>query len=120
MSIHEALKFIRDNPQSRHKNYGICANLTMAYNPKNDPDKQLEQQKFIRAAFTTIYGNNYSIYPIEKGYTEYYLNTDKWDSSTEYGKARLELLDKMIDLSFAIDNLPVFELPVKLSNSFPL
>lgn len=118
MKFHEALKVLRNNPEIRHVNDGICSNLSRVYNPKNEPDKQLKQQQFLRAAFTHIYGKNYAVFPIEKGYTEYYLNKDKWDSSTEYGKARLELLDKMIYVAEQIEELPVVQFPVDIPHPF--
>lgn len=108
MTILESLKFIRDNPEKRIVSYGICANLTMVYNPKQDGDKHIKQHKFIASAFSMIYGKDYSIYPIEKGYTEYYLNTNKWDNSTEYGTKRLELLEKMIQVANAMEHLPQY------------
>lgn len=96
-SIIECLKELRDNEFSRTSHYGICANLSTLYNPKLDPHKTLELQNFIPNIIFKIYGSNLK-YPIEGNYTDFFLNKNKWDISTEYGKLRLELLNKIINV----------------------
>lgn len=106
MKISDALKYIRDNVEIQNKHYGICAALTKAYNPKHEPNKELEIKKFLESSFVFLYGKQ-ERYPIEKDYITFYLNDDKWNISTEFGRQRLDLLDKMIVLANAHEHLPI-------------
>jgi len=73
-------------------NHGICINLMF----KLDCTDCISE--FTNQAFTQIYGNEDS-YPIEGNSLGYIQNKDKWNPDTEYGKKRLELLDKLIEFA---------------------
>lgn len=74
----------------RKEIHGICNNLYF----KVDSTDTVEQ--FIAYTFEKKYGNPDIMYPIEGDRYVHTYSTTKWDISTEYGAARLELLEFMI------------------------
>lgn len=106
-NIHSVLIRLRDSEEpglkDRKKTHGICE-LLKFYMQDNE-----RCNDFIRSAFTHIYGS-YVPFPIEGECRDYHKNMDKWNPSTKHGKARLELLDKMIAFAEEMENLMLIEL----------
>lgn len=73
-------------------NHGICVNLMLTLDCTDCISE------FADTAFEQIYGSSVS-YPIEGTSLSYIQNKDKWNPDTEYGKKRLELLDKLIEFA---------------------
>lgn len=106
-SIHSVLIRLRDSKESglsdRKKTHGICE-LLKFYIQDNE-----RCNDFIRSAFIHIYGS-YVAFPIEGDARGYHKNLDKWNARDKHGKARLELLDKLISYSEHEHNQLLIEL----------
>lgn len=92
-SIHSVLIYLRDSKdpglKDRKSTHGICELLRFYVQNKDSCNE------FLKAAFISIY-EKYEPFPIEGDSKTYHKNREKWNPKTNHGKARLELLDKMI------------------------
>lgn len=79
----------------RRDDFGICTNLLL----KVQSNKV--SKLFMHDAFVEIYGF-YNAYPIEGSRLQHLKNLNKYDTSTEYGRARMKLLDEL--LKYCVQN----------------
>lgn len=99
--IWQCLKGLQQDPELRKETWGICYNLKYWYqhiSSRSITDRaktERECNEFLVEVFTHIYGE-YLPFPIEGDSKLHHKSTNKWDNS-KYGKARKELLDKMVD-----------------------
>lgn len=98
---------IRDSKEQSLKDrkctHGICSLLR--FYVQNDE----RCNEFLKAAFIHIYGE-YKPFPIEGDASGFHKNRDKFSPNTNHGKARMELLDKLIAFARASDEAMLIEL----------
>lgn len=99
--IKQVLEMIK-NPNTRRQYHGIWHNLKFYYEFYADvtPEQSnIDVSHFMFDCLSTIYGE-YIPYPLESKLEnprrEHYKIEKKWKMDTEYGKARYDLLLKMI------------------------
>lgn len=102
------MRALKKDPSLRKTSHGICYNLEYWYRFSIQDNAALAKEHthaFIKDAFTHIYGK-YLPFPIEGDADDacklHHKTLNKWDNS-KYGKARLELLDKMIEYAELIE-----------------
>jgi len=108
-ALHQALFYLHTNGPIYY-DYGICTNAQTVLDKLSNnvatgtfAEQTYAEAKRRRARLVHFYGAISSIpdirFPIEGSADAYESNDQKWDSSTEHGKARWAMLDTLIDLN---------------------
>ncbi|QOE32691.1 hypothetical protein RCIP0023_00180 [Klebsiella phage RCIP0023] len=90
--LHAALQKIMEG--ERNEDYGICYNLQSKV--LNCIEKRFIYQ-FLQESLKSILGGKCGQYPIEGSYEDFKRNNEKWNTFTEFGFKRLNLLKSMIE-----------------------